>query len=198
MPMPTANGAGRYVHTTTPTGGTWYLICISEISHMRSAWGRRRFIRLTGHRFLKSPTTGSAKKKFPNGSCIDHVRPISKDGVCTYMEKNQLSRGCHPWSTACRDLCWRHACGSDEVGSLEYNSHGRRTHPIWAWPSVRARWAPFFWAGSWRVLSWGASWAQLIGCACFQSPFSERFWSKSEVDLEISVGCEFCPGVVGA
>jgi len=60
MPMPTANGAGRYVHTTTPTGGTWYLICISEISHMRSAWGRRRFIRLMGHRFLKSPTTGSA------------------------------------------------------------------------------------------------------------------------------------------
>jgi len=30
---------------------------------------------------------------------------------------------------------------------------------------------------------WGASWVQLIGCACFQSPSSERFWSKHKPRL---------------
>jgi len=139
MLMPTANGAGGYIYSTTPTGGTYYLICISGNSHicrgkfstnlspsrriqqvknttschnsgtmnlnsiristargnarykyppcntmpkspvqiqtrsespratlflplrrLGTAWKRRRFIRLTGHQFLKSPTTGSA------------------------------------------------------------------------------------------------------------------------------------------
>jgi len=29
------------------------------------------------------------QRKFPNGWCIDHVRPVSKDGVCKYIEKKQ-------------------------------------------------------------------------------------------------------------
>ena len=32
------------------------------------------------------------ERKFLNGSCIDHVRRVSKYGVCTYMEKKQF---CH-------------------------------------------------------------------------------------------------------